>query len=136
MKTLVIYYSYSGHTRAIAHKLAVGESADIVEILDEHRPGMLKAFFVGYPASIFGKPWPIKPLKTDFAAYDKLIMLAPIWANNVPPAFNAALNALPKDKTVAVKLISASGKSNCRARLESVIASKGCKLEIIEDIKA
>ena len=136
MKTLVIFYSYTGKTKAIAQKLAAEESADTAEILDAKRPGKLKAFVLGCPASIRGKSWPIKPITADLAAYDKLIMLAPVWADNVPPAFNSALDALPKGKTVSVKLISASGKSNCKTRLESAITAKGCKLDGFEDIKA
>jgi flavodoxin len=147
MKTLVIFYSYTGHTKAIAQKLAAtlnagaaadpsgGGPADIAEIRDARRPGMLKSFFVGCPAAIMRKSWPIIPLSADPAAYDKLILLAPIWANNVPPAVNAFLEKLPEGKAVAVKLISASGKSGCGARLESLIAAKKCKLDGIEDIK-
>ena len=136
MNTLVLFYSYSGKTKAIAGELAAKESAVLAEIKDVKRPGMLKAYAAGCFAAMKGKSWPIQPSDVDFAEYNRLILLAPIWANNPPPAFNAILEQLPSGKTVAVKMVSASGKSKCRERLEAFIKNKGSVLESFEDIKA
>ena len=136
MKTLVIFYSYSGRTKAIAEALAAKESADISEVLDTFRPGILKAYTAGIIAAIRGKAWPFEALDADLYEYDRLILLAPVWADNPPPAFNAMLELLPAGKTVSVKMVSASGKSNCKERLEAAIKAKGCTLESFEDIKA
>ncbi|MCL2508148.1 MAG: NAD(P)H-dependent oxidoreductase [Oscillospiraceae bacterium] len=136
MKTLVIFYSYSGHTKAIAEKLAAIESADIVEIKDVKRPGKLKAYAAGCFAAMRGKSWPIRPLDADMAGYDRLILLAPVWAGNPPPVFYAMLERLPQGKTAAVKMVSASGESNCKERLETLITAKGGVMESFEDIKA
>ena len=136
MKTIVVFYSYSGKTKAIASELAKNESADIAEIKDVKRPGKLKAYTAGIFASIKGKKWPILPIDADFASYDRLILLAPVWASNPPPAFNSMLELLPEGKTVAVKMISMSQKSDCRERLEAAIRAKGGTLESFEDIKA
>ena len=135
MKKLVIFYSYSGKTKTIAEELAAKESADIAEIKDTKHPGKLKAYTAGIIAAGRGKPWPIQPLAVDFSKYERLTLLAPIWANNPPPAFNAMLEQLPEEKTVAVKMVSMSGKSNCTKRLEAVIKSKGSIMESFEDIK-
>ena len=135
MKTLVIFYSYSGKTKVIAKELAAKEAADIAEIKDAKRLGKLKAYTAGIIASMKGKPWAIQPLAVDLTEYGRLILLAPIWANNPPPAFNAMLGLLPEGKTVAVKMVSMSGKSNCKARLESVIKAKNGTLESFEDTK-
>jgi len=43
--------------------------------------------------------------------------MAPVWADNPPPAFNALLEKLPAGKSITVKMVSASGRSNCQARL-------------------
>ena len=136
MKTLVIYYSYSGHTKSFAEKTAMDNSADIVEIKDAKRPGILKAFSAGCFAAIREKAWPIMPIEADFASYDCLILLSPIWASHVPPAVNACLALLPAGKTVSVKLISGSGKSGCKERLEAAIKAQNCTSDGIEDIKA
>jgi len=135
MNTLVIFYSYSGKTAVVAAELAKKESADIAEIKGVKRSIKLKAYTAGIIAAIKGKAWPIQPLSADLTAYDRLIMLAPVWANNPAPAFNAVLKLLPANKTVAVKMVSASGKSDCRERLETIIKNAGSELESFEDIK-
>jgi len=63
-------------------------------------------------------------------------LLSPVWADNPPPAFNALLEQLPEGKSVSLRMISASGKSGCKERLETAIKARGCTLESFENIKA
>jgi len=83
-----------------------------------------------------GKGWSIQPLNVDLKAYDHLILLSPVWASNPPPYVNTVFEQLPSGKTVAVKMVSMSGKSNCKERLEAAIKAKGGTFESFEDIKA
>jgi len=136
MSQLVIYYSFSGKTKKIAEELAKKQSADIYEIKDLKPFGKFKAYTAGIVASIKGKAWSIKPPDVEIVKYDRIIMLAPVWANNPPPAFNAMLEYLPSGKLISVKMVSASGKSNCKDRLKVVIENKECTFESFEDIKA
>ena len=136
MKTLFIYYTLGGHTKAIAEERAGKESADIAEIKGVRRTGKLKAFTAGIVASVRGKAWPIQPLDVDFGQYDRLVLLAPVWASNTPPAVNAFLEQLPAGKSVSVVMVSGSGKSECKERLEALITAKGSAFESFEDIKA
>jgi Flavodoxins len=136
MKTLVLYYSYTGHTKTLAEKIAAEEAADLVEIRDVKRPDKLKAYTAGCYAAIKGNAWPICPIEADLTAYDRLLLLSPIWAGNPPPAVNAVLPLLPTGKVVSVKLVSASGKSGCRERLETEIRARGGTPENFEDIRA
>ena len=135
MSTLVIYYTYSGRTKAIAEELAVTEPADIVEIKEVRRPGKLKAYTAGIVSSIKGSAWPVQPLDADFSKYDKLIMLSPVWAGNPAPAFNAMLKQLPSGKAISIKMVSRSGESDCRDRLEAIIKEAGGELVDFEDIR-
>jgi len=135
MKHLIIYYSFSGTTRKIAEEFAEKETADIYEIKDVKPFGKIKAYTLGIIASIRGKAWRIKPPDIEIAKYEKITMLAPVWAANPPPAFNAMLEYLPADKPISIKMVSMSGNSECKERLETVIKSKGCTLESFEDIK-
>jgi len=136
MKTLVIYYSFTGHSREIAQALAAGEAADIAEVRDTKPFGKAKAYSTGCLAAIRGKAWPILPLEVDPAAYDRLIICAPVWADNPPPAVNALIEQLPQGKIVAVKMVATSGKSNCEQRWAAAITAVGGTLESFESIKA
>ena len=135
MKTLVIFYSYTGRTRTISRELAAKEQFDITEIKSAKRIVKLRAYTTGIIASIKGKPWPIQPLDVDLPEYDNLVLLSPVWAGNPPPAVNAFIELLPTGKAIAVKMVSASGKSECRDRLETKFREKECTLESFEDIQ-
>jgi len=136
MKTLILYYSYSGRTRQIAKELAEKEGSDILEIKDIHRPGKLKAYSLGCFAAMRGRAWPIMPLNVSLASYDRIILLSPVWANNPPPAVHAVLQQFPIGKTLSVKMISGSGKCNCKGLMKNIAETKSGTLESFEDIKA
>ena len=136
MKALVLYYSYSGHTKAIAEDLAAKEPSVLVEIKDVRRPGKLKVYTAGIIAAIRGKAWKIQPLDIDWAEHEDAILLSPIWAGNTPPAFNTALKLLPEGLGVSVILVSASGVSDCEERVGAAIIAQGCELNNIEDIRS
>ena len=136
MSHIIIYYSFSGRTKKIAEEMAKKESADAFEIKDIKPFGKIKAYTAGIVASIKGKSWHIKNPDIDISKYNKITLLAPVWADNPPPAFNAILEYLPTGKPISIIMVSASGKSNCKDRIESVIKSKGCTLGSFEDIKA
>ena len=134
-RTLVAFYSFSGSTRTVAMTLAITEGFDHREIKTVKTVSKLKAYTAGILASIRGKSWPILPVKAEYAAYDRLILFAPVWAGNPPPAVNAFWEQLPSGKAIDIKMVSASGESDCKERLESVIAKKGCTLESFTDIQ-
>jgi len=133
MKSLVIYYSYHGATRFRAQALAAEISADLVEVRDAHRPGMVGAF-LRCPSALGMKRTPIEPLTVDLSAYAHITIMAPVWAGYPAPAINHVLEALPSGAAVSVKLVSASGKSGCREKVAAKIEAMGCKLEGWEDI--
>ena len=135
MKTLIVFYSFSGRTRTIAQELAAKEAFDVTEIKTAKTIGKLKAYTAGIFASIKGKPWPISPIDAELTDYDRLVLLAPVWADNPPPAFNALLEQLPSGKSIDIQMVSASGKSDCRERLEGIITKKGCTLESFSDVQ-
>ena len=136
MKTLVLYYSYSGNTKKIAEELAGKEKADIFEIKDLKRPGKFRAYTAGCFAAIRGKAWPVVPITIDIEKYDRFIILAPIWAGSPAPAFNAILELLQLEKTIKFIMVSGSGQSSCREKLKEFVESRGCTFEGFEDVKA
>lgn len=137
MKTLVIFYSYTGTAKRLALNFAVQSDAETLEIQDDRRPGKFKAYTSGCLAALQGKTWAIKPPEADLAAYNRLVLFTPIWANNTPPAFNTLLEFLPCGKTVEIRAVSGSGKSaqECRKRIDDLLRAKGCTLESYTDLK-
>ena len=135
MKKVVVYYSYSGKTKALAAELAARESADVIEVKDAKRVGKLKVYTAGIVASIRGKAWPIEPL-TDMSSYDHVYLMGPVWAGNPAPAMYAAFNQLPAGKRVSVTMVSTSGTSDCKARVEEMIKNRGSEMDDFTDVKA
>jgi flavodoxin len=135
MKTLVLYYSYSGNSKRLAEEFAAESGADIAEIITQKRQSKAEAYTVGCYQAIRGKPAKILPPEIDFAPYDTIKFFAPVWAGYAAPALNAALELLPGGKSVEISMVSASGKSSCRERLDKVITGKGCTLKTFEDLK-
>lgn len=134
MKTLVIYYSYTGHTRKLAAELAGKEGADLYEVLDAKRPGVLKAYTAGCVAALRMKRAAIRPITVELDSYDTIIVMSPIWAGHPAPAINSVLDRLPAGKTVRFRMVSASGGSGCRDKVLTLAREKGCTAEF-EDIK-
>jgi hypothetical protein len=137
MKTAVVYYSWSGHTRLHAQARAKSEGAELYEIKDEKKPNALKAFTVGAFAAMGMKRTRTQPFTAPLGEFKHIIIMAPVWAGHPAPAINTVFNALPTGKEVTVCMVSGSGRSSSssRAKIEALITERGCTLTEFEDIK-
>ncbi len=80
MRALVIYYSLSGTTRAVATALAQVLGADVEEIrCARYSPGIWGALRAGYD-SARGKLPAIAPLARTPSRYELVVIGGPIWA--------------------------------------------------------
>ena len=129
MKTLVVYYSYSGNTKRIAERTAGELKAELFEIKDKKRPGKISAYVAGCFRAMSQKETPIEPVDIDFSRYDKIIVMAPIWAGHPAPAFNSLVVQLPKGTKVELHMVSGSGESN-----KEIIKSTNSKNKVTEEI--
>ncbi|MDR2658157.1 MAG: NAD(P)H-dependent oxidoreductase [Oscillospiraceae bacterium] len=136
MKTIITYYSYSGHTKKLATELAAKESADIHEIVEENRPARLKAYTSGILDVMREKSWAIKPTSIAWDEYDQIILMSPVWAGNPPPPIRAFIDTLPSGKAISVTMVAASGKADCREKLGSLINGKGSSMNEFKVVKA
>jgi flavodoxin len=79
MRTLVVFYSRTGYTREIAHRIAAALYADIEDITDHvNRRGVLGYLRSGREAW-FRRRAPLAPLVHDPADYDLVIVGTPVW---------------------------------------------------------
>ena len=136
MKTLVIYYSYSGHTKKIVENIATKENADIIEVKDKKKQPRVVAYISGSFKAFKRKQIDLQDFNSDFSQYDKLIIAMPIWAEHPAPAINNIINILPSSKEVELIMVSGSGSSKgSKDKTIELIASKGCNVTKYEDIK-
>ena len=85
MRTLIVFYSRSGHTRLLAQELATRCSADLEEIREVNsREG-----FFGYCRSalqvLIGELPPILKLVKNPSDYDIVIIGTPVWMQRPAP---------------------------------------------------
>ncbi len=136
MKTLVIYYSYTGKTKKLAAETAKKWSADLYEVQEVKRRSAPSAYVLGSLAARGRKTAKLQELRCDFSAYDKLIILMPIWAGYPAPPMNNIIDKLPKGKTVELIMTSGSGNSKGSAEeTKQLISKKGCAVSSYRDVK-
>ncbi len=134
MKTMVVYYSYSGSTEAHARARAAELGAGLFKVEETRRMSKIMTFFSGCPKAISGKSVPIKR-QPDLTGCDRVVIMAPVWAGRPAPAINAVLDALPQGKQVEVVLVSGSGKSGAEEAVRAKIEKRGCTLVSLSDIR-
>ena len=80
-KTLILYYSHTGNTKAACEVLQKELGADIQEIRDLKARDKGFGMIAGMLKTILGMQTDIEPETVDFGSYDTLIIAAPIWAS-------------------------------------------------------
>jgi len=135
MKTIILYYSWSGKTKALAVQKAGELNADIEEITEIKKSSMLGAFFSGAPKAMGRKKAKIKPIAADLNGYEKIIIMAPVWAGHPAPAFNNIIEHIPSGKKVEVIMVSAGGgtKKSKKGTIELFTAG-GCEVVNYADV--
>lgn len=82
-KSLVAYFSWTGHTRQVAEAVAAALGADVEEICEARmRSGWIDYFGAAWEV-LRGKLVPIGPSKTDVATYDLVVLGTPVWAGHM-----------------------------------------------------
>lgn len=136
MKSAILYYSFNGATRKEAAKRAAQADADLFELVEAKKRGLFSAFLPGCPQALGRKATAIQPLTIDWSLYDSVTLMAPVWAGNPAPAFNAGLALIPKGMTVNVVLCSGGGETpKSKDATIAFLKEKGFTVGFYEDVK-
>ncbi|HWQ58072.1 MAG TPA: hypothetical protein VN540_03555 [Clostridia bacterium] len=136
MKTVVLYYTFGGATKKEAERLAAELGTEAVRVREKKRRGLLGAFIPGIPRAMKRKASAIQPLGIDFAAYDRIVVGAPVWAGYPAPAFNAIVKLLPKGREVELFLCSAGGETpDSSAGTVKLVEEAGCSVVSYRDVR-
>lgn len=102
MKTLIVYYSYSGHTQMIAKQIQSAIGGDIIEIQTvKDYPKDYDRVVEIAKVEVYKKEMPqIKPIKVDIADYDCIIIGTPVWWYTFAPAIRTFLESDFRGKKV------------------------------------
>ena len=79
MKTLIVYFSYTGNNRLLANHLAHITESEISEITEQGRRTWLT---MGLDM-LFNRRSKIHGIERDVAQYDHVICVAPVWGSKV-----------------------------------------------------
>ncbi|MDO5522339.1 MAG: hypothetical protein Q4G58_17735 [bacterium] len=137
MKTIIMYYTFSGNSRKEAERLA-NEYQDVVvcEVTEQRKRNMLSAVSIGCPMAMVRGASKIKEVAYDLKQFDRILLIAPVWSGFPAPAFNAMVKRLPEGKEVGIYLCSSGGEApKSKEGTCKMIADKNCKLISYQDIK-
>jgi flavodoxin len=102
MKTLVAYYSRTGHTKFISEKIAQLLGADLCEIIDKKKREGKLGFLSGGNDALREKLTDIEVSK-QVEGYDLVIIGTPVWAGKITPAIRKFMGTNDfKEKAVAL----------------------------------
>jgi flavodoxin len=136
MKTIVLYYSLEGSTKAEAERIAEEKDAVLCRVEEVKKRSLLSAFFPGAPKAMNRKASKIKQIGHDLDSFDRIIIGCPIWSGYPAPAFNAIAEQLPSGKEVELFFCSAGGETPKSSQgTKDLISEKGCKVMSYRDVK-
>lgn len=114
MKSVVIYYSYSGNMEEAANRASELTDADLIRITTKEEPKGkgFKAMLKGGHQALKGFKPIINVDGLDFSQYDTIILGTPVWAGTYAPAMRTFLENYPfTNKKVFLMATSASGNA-------------------------
>ncbi|MFH0827083.1 MAG: hypothetical protein V1923_04260 [Candidatus Omnitrophota bacterium] len=132
MKSAIVYYSLSGHTKKVAALLS-----EYLGSLGEVRIIELKAhdesvhFFNQCLRAFRHRQAKIEPVDLDLSTFDWLCLGSPVWAFGPAPAINAYLEQCKgvKDKHIVLFTTYGSGTGNgrCLNYMQAALSQKGAR---------
>ena len=137
MKTLIMYYTFSGKCKKEVEKLSEKyEDAIICQIEEKNKYNILTAIAIGCPKAMTRKSSKINKIEYDLNDFENIVLVAPVWSGFPVPAFNSMVNILPSNKKVEVYLCSSGGETpKSKEGTCKLISGRGCTLTRYYDVK-
>jgi len=136
MKTIVLYYSFGGSTKAEAERIAAKNDAVLCSVEETKNRSLISAFVPGAPNAMKRKASEIKQIEQDLNSFDRIIIGCPIWGGYPAPAFNSIVELLPRGKEVELFFCSGGGNTQKSSQgTKDLISKKDCKLISYRDVK-
>ncbi len=126
-KTLILYYSLTGNTKAGCEALQRELGADIMEIKDLRKRSGKWGFFKTAIASLVGKHTKIEPEKVDLAGYQNIILGSPIWTGKLSMAIRTVIdrNRLNGKKVIIYTTTNAFEKEKYKEKSRNLVRKSG-----------
>jgi flavodoxin len=130
MKTIIIYYSYSGNTQKVANFLRKYlEHQGEVDVIELKGWDESTQFFIQAIRAFRHKRAAIQPVNFDLARYDLICFGTPVWAFGPAPAMNAYLDRCfglaGKEVILFTTYGSGAGKGRCLDYMQQILSKKG-----------
>ncbi len=96
MKTLVVYYSLTGNTRAVARRIARTLKADVLEVrtMKTYPDDQDVLLGLGQQEVKTGYVPQLHPYRVDLSKYDAVLLGTPVWWSTFAPAMKTFMKSL------------------------------------------
>lgn len=118
MKTLVLFYTRTGNTEAIARAIADTLQADVEALADPEDYSGALGYMRGGRDALAGRVADIAPLQHNPASYERLVIGQPVWAARPVPAVSglAKRHALNQQALALFVTFDGGGAEGCLHR--------------------
>jgi len=126
-KTLILYYSLTGNTRAGCEALKKELGASIMEIKDLRKRSGKWGFFKTAIGSLVGKHTKIEPEKLDLTGYQNIILGSPIWTGKLSMAIRTVIdrNRFDGKKVIIYTTTNAFEKEKYKEKSRNLLRKAG-----------
>jgi flavodoxin len=127
MRTIIVYHSHSGHTRALAECVRDGSGGDLFEVKPQTPYGPISVYSRGGRRAVKGEVDAIKPGVIDVSSYDCIVIGTPVWGGHPTPVINGAVAALQgaAGKSAVLFATCGSGSGATLPALRAALAARG-----------
>ena len=126
-KTLIVYYSLTGNTKAGCEVLQKELKADVLEIRDLINRSGGWGFVRSAFGSLFGFHTKIDPEQPDMSAYQNIIIASPIWTGKLSMAIRTFIdkNRFDNKKVILYTTTNAEEKEKYKEKNRDLVRKQG-----------